>query len=496
MTLAKTLFSSLAGLALAALLVPGPVWAMCGGIMPKRPDPKKDPELVALAAKARITNQSSKVILARDGDQTVMTMTNDFKGPFREFAMVIPIPTPIQKKDVKVVEPVLFDKLAQATAPTLQESWDPDPCPQPAQEIAMADAEEAAPAAAKSARGSGGPKASQYGVKVEAHFSVGEYEIAILKGTDSKKLIEWLNIFKYDIPQDAKPIIDTYLKQDMRFFVTRVNLKEANKSGYQYLRPLQISYQTPKFMLPIRMGMMNADGPQELHVFALTRKGRVETTNYRTVKLDGGQAIPATVKKDFNGFVRAFFDEATRREDSRVVFTEYAGRALGALPPGASEPLLRPVDPGFSRPTGLWKKDLIDSGARWLNADNSIPFLTRLHFKYDAERFVDDLVLNETGDQGAHALSWRIRHPWRGSPDRCPQAKTYLQGLVTRFDAESSALASLTGWPIQKIRDEMNYPKGMTGAPPPPPGDPEDPTAPTEKEKEPWYKRLWDSISG
>ena len=38
-------------------------------------------------------------------------------------------------------------------------------------------------------------------------------------------------------------------------------------------------------MLPIRLGMVNAKGSQELFVYALTRKGRVETTNYRTVKL-------------------------------------------------------------------------------------------------------------------------------------------------------------------------------------------------------------------
>ena len=37
-------------------------------------------------------------------------------------------------------------------------------------------------------------------------------------------------------------------------------------------------------MLPIRLGMVNADGAQELFVYALTRKGRVETTNYRTVR--------------------------------------------------------------------------------------------------------------------------------------------------------------------------------------------------------------------
>jgi hypothetical protein len=152
------------------------------------------------------------------------------------------------------------------------------------------------------------------------------------------------------------------------------------------------------------------------------------------------------------------------------------------------------VDPGFSRPQGLWKKDLIDAGARWLEKDNAPPFLTRLHFKYDAERFVDDLVLNETGDKSNHALSWRIRHPWRGSKDQCAEALTYLQGLIPRFDKESATLASLTGWPIDKIRRDMNYPTGLPNAPTA--TDPDAPPTGEPEKKEPWYKRLWNSISG
>ena len=55
----------------------------------------------------------------------------------------------------------------------------------------------------------------------------------------------------------------------MRFFVAKVNLKEQAKLGFSYLRPLQMAFESPKFMLPIRLGTVNADGPQELFVYAL-----------------------------------------------------------------------------------------------------------------------------------------------------------------------------------------------------------------------------------
>src|SRR5207249_2506802 len=81
-------------------------------------------------------------------------------------------------------------------------------------------------------------------------------------------------------------------RQGMKFFVAKVNLGEQKRLGFAYLRPLQVAYDSPKFMLPLRLGMVNADGPQELFVFAITKNGRVETTNYRTVKLPEGMDIP------------------------------------------------------------------------------------------------------------------------------------------------------------------------------------------------------------
>src|SRR4029077_7314551 len=139
-------------------------------------------------------------------------------------------------------------------------------------------------------------------------------------------------------PAGASAVLGSYLKQQMRFFVAKVNIKEQVKLGFNYLRPLQVSYASPKFMLPIRLGTVNANGPQELFVFALTRNGRVETTNYRTVKLPTGMDLPAYVKEDFAPFYKAMFGEQVRREDMRAVFMEYAWD-MGWCDPCAADPL-------------------------------------------------------------------------------------------------------------------------------------------------------------
>ena len=124
----------------------------------------------------------------------------------------------------------------------------------------------------------------------------------------------------------------------VRFFVAKVNLKEQGRLGFSYLRPLQIAFESPKFMLPIRLGTVNADGPQELYVFTLTRKGRVETTNYRTINLPTGMDLPVFIKGEFGDFYRAMFDQQVQKEHMRAVFLEYAWD-MGWCDPCAADPL-------------------------------------------------------------------------------------------------------------------------------------------------------------
>jgi len=65
---------------------------------------------------------------------------------------------------------------------------------------------------------------------------------------------------------------------------------------------------------------VNADGAQELFIYFLTRQGRVETTNYRTVRLPEAQEIPLYVKDKFGDFYRDMFAQQVKRENERGVF--------------------------------------------------------------------------------------------------------------------------------------------------------------------------------
>jgi hypothetical protein len=422
-----------ANVALAAVVaqlatLPGPAAAFCGFYVAK--------------ADSKLFNKSSKVVLARDGETTAITMASDYEGEPKEFAVVIPVPTFIERKQIGVVEMKTIDHLDAFTAPRLVEYHDADPCaPLPAPPVtAMAPAGAIRQSAADSAR--------YRGVTVEANYDVGEYDVVILSATESDGLAHWLNDNGYKMPAGAEAVLGSYIRQKMRFFVARVNLDRMTLLGNGYLRPLQVRYQTAKFMLPLRLGTVNASGPQDLIVYALTRKGRVETANYRTVKLPSDTTVPLFVKQEFGDFYKAMFERAVERENMRAVFVEYAWD-MGWCDPCAADPLSN--------------RELVELGARWIGSDDATPFrgqggaayVTRLHVRYDAESFPEDLTLMETGDRGNFQGRYILQHPWQGKAN-CEASEKYRASLPARFREEARNLANLTGWPQAEIERRMD----------------------------------------
>ncbi|HEX2162749.1 MAG TPA: DUF2330 domain-containing protein, partial [Thermoanaerobaculia bacterium] len=276
-------------LAVAAVLaLAPPALAFCGFYVAK--------------ADTDLFNESSKVVLVRDGDRTVLTMSSDYRGEPEEFALVVPVPTFLERGQIHVGNQGAIDHLDAYTAPRLVEYHDPNPCHRYREEVQLSAAPSDAGAGAERRR------ADALGVTIEAAYTVGEYDVLVLSAEESDGLTTWLTENGYRIPDGAAEVLGSYLRQGMRFFVARVNLGEQRRLGYSFLRPLQIAYETPKFMLPIRLGTVNAAGPQELFVFALTRSGRVETTTYRTVKLPSDVDVPLFVEDEFADFYRAMFD--------------------------------------------------------------------------------------------------------------------------------------------------------------------------------------------
>jgi hypothetical protein len=221
----------------------------------------------------KLFNKASEVVIARHDNKTVITMANDFKGEVKEFAMVVPVPTVLYFDENPCVRYELMERRSLDMAKRM------------------------VPASA-SAR----ERDTALGVTVEAQYTVGEYDILILSAKESDGLETWLAENGHKIPPGAPAVLHSYLKQDMKFFVAKVNLTEQSKLGFTHLRPIQIAFESPKFMLPIRLG----------------------TVNYRTVRLPEAQEVPLYVEDKFVDFCRDLFTRQVKREHEQGVFLEYA----------------------------------------------------------------------------------------------------------------------------------------------------------------------------
>ena len=188
--------------------------------------------------------------------------------------------------------------------------------------------------------------------------------------------------------------------------------------------------------------------------------------------------LPIYIKTRFKDFYRDMFDQQVKQADMRAVFTEYAWD-MNWCDPCAAEPL------AYEELRGL--------GVFWLNHEvgsafipgpgrRPVPsptsgardvFVTRMHVRYDAQHFPEDLVLQETADRNNFQARYVLRHAWKGEEASCPASEDYRREVIRRQENEARQLADLTGWKLAGIRAQMNLDRD---------------TADTQGK---WWQKLW-----
>jgi hypothetical protein len=416
-------------------LIPGQADAFCG--------------FYVGGAGAKLFNNATMVVMMRDGQRTVLSMQNNYQGPPTDFAMVVPVPVVLQKEHVKTLPAAIFDRVDKLAAPRLVEYWEQDPCfiPPPMKY---------APRRMKSGGGPPprpAPKPKRdLGVTVEAQFEVGEYEIVILSAKYSSGLDTWLREQNYNIPEGAGPILEPYVQQGMKFFVAKVNAKKVKfEQGMAKLSPLRFHYDSEHFALPVRLGLLNSKGTQDLIVHILSPGQRYEVANYDNVTIPTNFDVSPRAEQRFGEFYAALFDEVMKRHPKAVV-TEYAWQATGCdpcpgpplggpdfatlggdvLPSMAGQQATGgpPLPTGPGRPGPPRRRRM-----RWNPAGSNF-VLTRLHTRYSKDVLGEDLVFRkaepivggreirgaknkiERGAKPAGQNNFQgryvIRHAWRG----------------------------------------------------------------------------------
>jgi MYXO-CTERM domain-containing protein len=411
-------------------------------------------------ADTQLFNDATMVVLMRDGKRTVLAMQNDYQGPPEDFAMVVPVPVVLSEETVKTLPKEVFDRVDKLASPRLVEYWEEDPCA-PLHEYDKMIRGGAVPSSAPIPDQEG---AADYGVKIEAQFTVAEYEIVILSASDSTGLDAWLRDSGYKIPPGAEPLLAPYVEEGMKFFVAKVDTSkvtfESRPDGSKRatLSPLRFHYDSDQFALPIRLGLINAPaqgqggkpGAQDLIVHVLARNTRYQVANYPNVTIPTNLEVKDETRQHFGEFYVSLFDH-TLAQTPKAVVTEYAWSANSCDP--CPEPALTLAElvtlgadvlPSYATQLGQQE---VDPGLEW-----SIPsefVLTRLHARYDKSVLGDDLVFEEApaiaggreflqtdgqlerGSVPFHSNQFQaryiIRHPWAG-PIECEKPERGIWG--------------------------------------------------------------------
>jgi hypothetical protein len=341
----------------------------------------------------------------------------------------------LKEQDVKTLPADIFGRVDQLAAPRLVEYWEQDPCTPPIdysrkRSGSVREEESAAPPSAA-------PK--DFGVKIEAQFTVGEYDIVILSAQEATGLDGWLRANKYNIPEGAEPVLRPYVQQGMKFFVAKVDVKKVkfDAKGQAMLSPLRFHYDSDSFNLPVRLGLLNSGGAQDLLVHILARS-RYAVANYPNVTIPTNIEVKDSVRDNFASFYVALFD-ATLAQNPKAVITEYAWQANNCDPCpldplGMADLTTLGVDvlPGF----GADKDGKFPEDAQWRIPGEFV--LTRLHARYSKDTLGEDLVFQEVkpivggrevggrgqlergGQPSSHntfQARYIIRHPWTGKVD-------------------------------------------------------------------------------
>jgi len=379
---------------------------------------------------AELFNNATQVVLMREGTKTVLSMQNNYQGPPSDFAMVIPVPVVLKKEQVKTLPRDVFARIDQLSAPRLVEYWEMDPCyVEP-----VYPEEEVMKSAVADGFAKGGGAVRRLGVKIEAQFAVGEYEIVVLSAKDALGLEQWLKENNYKIPSGAEPLFRPYIQTGMKFFVAKVNAKKVtfDDKGMAQLSPLRFHYDSEKFELPVRLGLINAKEKQDLIIHVLAKNQRYEVANLPNVTIPTNIDLVPSAKSEFPFFYVSLFDRTLKANPNAVV-TEYAWQATSCDP--------CPTSPLTEQDMQTFGGDVIPKKGNedMFNAANGM-VLTRLHARYDKTSLGEDLVFRAAKpivggrefltngtklEQGSRTDSWNnfqaryaIRYPWTG-PVKC-----------------------------------------------------------------------------
>lgn len=269
-----------------------------------------------------IVSRATTVVAMRHERRTVLTVSSSYEGPAADFAMIVPVPVPVRREDVRVLPRGIVDLVVGLAAPRLADTWERDPCdggpdeeprytsshaPEPGYRLWRADLIE-----------------RDHGVTVVARYPVGEYDLEILGARRSRRLVAWLRERGYQVPAGAEELLRAHVQAGSFFMVAKVAIERAGRAGDGTVRlsALQYTYESDDLRVPIGFGLLNGGVTEDVVVHVLARE-RHQAVGRANVALASELGVNEATRAEFPRFYAALLDRTLALTPGAVV-TEYA----------------------------------------------------------------------------------------------------------------------------------------------------------------------------
>ena len=175
------------------------------------------------------------------------------------------------------------------------------------------------------------------------------------------------------------------------------------------LSPLRFDFDSDELRLPVRLGLLNADGKQDLIVYVLHPEKRFEVANYPNVFVPTNLEVADEVRKNFAGVLRGAVrrDAGARQRQGgghrvRVADHVVRSRARRRRCSRAIWPPSAPIMRRSQRPADA--AAVVRAAATTATSPSWV--LTRLHTRYDKATLSEDLIFREAKPVMGGRANW------------------------------------------------------------------------------------------
>ena len=298
-----------------------------------------------------LNETSQKAFIYFSGETENLVVSASYQGDSADFAWVIPTPS---KPEIFKSDSKIFTKLQKLTISSDTET----------------------PTLGSSLNSFGALESKS--VEVIEEKTIDIYDTAILKATDDKALVNWLNEHKYTFPEDKSYMLKEYIDNGWYFAIAKIQNALTNDTDIKTklaegtVTPLRLKFQSNKIIYPMKLTRLALD---------LAEKN---SKNIPSPTAEAGQSSESA--------------------DIYNPYSSYIGITLYVLYDSkTSQDMLTTTWANWINPTDINSLGETVVGENWLTSNNKM-FLTKMSASLNIKNVNDDFLITKAADNNIYPI--------------------------------------------------------------------------------------------